>query len=796
MDKIIKPPNIISGYIKNVIYTKENKSLYDDNDENIEENRELKRYYMIVNVIDDNYNNYKIKGEGLMTPDIGDSIILQKYEIMLDKYDKDKRDYNAIGLIDINLPTKRDKIINRLLSDELKVAKITKKTIEKLVDKYGSEIWNIKEGGNELENNLIKKIELYKNLKCQKESDKYQNISNYFLVEFNIILGKKLDKVVKLFDVNKVELPLNEDIIKQNIYDLVSVLDQKNIEIIVKILKIDKDTIKKIEILNILYRKKKYGNTCIKLSKLKKDCNDCEKCLKELENENHIKEYNDYIYLYNEYLIENEIASIMKEYKLKSKEKIIDVNNDTIDYNDKTNNKVLSDDQINGVKNALQNCYSIITGYPGVGKTTTIKSIVKICKEYNKNIIILAPTGKVVLKISKDLDELYNDNVYTIHRFLNCLKLMNKSDKDIYKFKHLYKIDVLVIDEMSMVTNELFRDLLFELDVSNDFVGNLVFVGDVEQLPAIGAGNVLNSLLNSKQIPKTELKTQQRSKGDLYTAILDIRKNVKPNINNDIYRHIKINLKEHCKNKLYEIINSLLDSGSKFDDIMIITPTNNNVKYFTEDLRKIINKNVTKDNEKEFVIGDYIMIKENFYGIKKNIEDSPCILNKIKEEKCKGCKDCVILKTNKNLYNGMTGIIAEYKDGYYKINIREDNGINLYISNKYINDYISFSYVNTVHKYQGSENKIGIILLTENDGNMTNKNLLYTAVSRASTKCIIIADEKVYIDAIKKNNYRVSKLDLMINDIFNKEENNDVNKPIEIILKKKNVDNKKDLLKI
>jgi len=792
MEKNIKHPNIISGYIKNVIYTKENKSLYDDNDENIEENKDLKRYYMIVNVIDDNYNDYKIKGEGLMAPDAGDSIILQKYEIMLDKYDKDKKEYNAVGLIDINLPNKRDKIIDRLLSDELKVAKIAKKTIEKLVDKHGSEIWNIKEGGNELENNLIKKIESYKILKCQKESDKYQNISNYFLVEFNIELGKKLDRVVKLFNVNEVELPLNEDIIKQNIYNLVSVLDQKNIDIIVKILKIDKDTIKKIEILNILYREKKYGNTCIKLSKLKKDCNDCEKYLEELENENHIKEYNDYIYLYNEYLIENDIVNIMKEYKLKSKEKIIDVINDTIDYNDKTNNKVLSDDQINGVKNALQNCYSIITGYPGVGKTTTIKSIVKICKGYNKNIIILAPTGKVVLKISKDLEELYNDNVYTIHRFLICLKRK--------KFKNLSKIDVLVIDEMSMVTNELFRDLLFELNESNDFVGNMVFVGDVEQLPAIGTGNVLNSLLNSKQIPKTELKTQQRSKGDLYTAILDIRKNVKPKINNDIYRHIKINSKEHCKIKLYEIINSLLlDPKIKFDDIMIITPTNNNVKYFTEDLRKIINKNVTKCNEKEFVIGDYIMIKNNYYDNKKINKDSACILNKTEKEKCEGCNNCVILKTNKNLYNGMTGIIAEYKDGYYKINIREDNDIELYISDKYINDYISFSYVNTVHKYQGSENKIGIILLTENDGNMTNKNLLYTAVSRASTKCVIIADENVYTNAILKNNYRISKLDLMINDIFNDKENYDndnKNKPIEIIPKKKNVGNKQDLLKI
>jgi exodeoxyribonuclease V alpha subunit len=357
---------------------------------------------------------------------------------------------------------------------------------------------------------------------------------------------------------------------------------------------------------------------------------------------------------------------------------------------------------------------------------------------------------------------------------------------------------------MSMVTNKLFADFMEELwnseiDYNKIYPNkqkepvyikmqqNIVFLGDVDQLQAIGKGNILNNLIESNCIPITKLTKQMRNKGKLSTAITKIRINEKPEYDEEECKFIKINCEEHCKIKLMQELEKLLKIYS-FDDIMIITPTNHNVKYFTSDVRKMINKNFIDENtnSKDFEIGDYIMMKKNIYSFILNELNQSIKTTESKKDECKncpGCKKCIAIKTNGNsdLFNGMIGkVVAIEQDPlteekqYYKITFSEKNSnIISYFSVLYISDFVRLSYVNTVHKYQGSENKVAIILLTEKDRSMINKNLLYTAISRASKKCIIISDSMTHENAFKRNQIRISQLSDIIKNTFESDKNYD-----------------------
>jgi exodeoxyribonuclease V alpha subunit len=134
-----------------------------------------------------------------------------------------------------------------------------------------------------------------------------------------------------------------------------------------------------------------------------------------------------------------------------------------------------------------------------------VKGIKSLYNGTNENIVILAPTGKCVLKITNDLNDEDFDQVYTIHKFVNFLKRINTESYKKSKVKnlsHIEHMDMLVIDEMSMVTNKLFYEMFSELVESCDRLPRIVFIGYVDQLPAIGTGNVLSNLISRKMVNK------------------------------------------------------------------------------------------------------------------------------------------------------------------------------------------------------------------------------------------------------------------------------------------------------
>lgn len=683
----------INGAIKKVIYSKIQNNIYDD-DQDEKAKKRTKVYFTILVVFDENNNEYKVKGNSLMNPEIND--------ILSCNCIKEKDDHISMGFLDISLPTKSKDVVERLMSNKMKIDGIGMKTIENFVNKYGYNVWNVQKGDNIYENKIIAKIKEYINTKSKnQECEIVQHISNFISYTFDISLTPtEVDNMKDLFTDKKIEYPLTNKTIKNNILNLIEILSLEKLKKICDVIKMNTSTQRRMLILYSIHKSRNYeGNSCLPKSNFDKDY------LEEISylvNNKYIHEYHNCLYLYKDYIKEKHIAQMMFDYK-NSFSNIDKVDDNEINNDPSVKKLKLNTEQKNGVINAFNNIFSIITGFPGVGKTTTVKSIKNICTKIKENIVVIAPTGKVVLKIINDFNDFENrdfEQVYTIHKFVGFLRTI-QSDK--YKksgeknLSHIEHIDILVIDELSMVTNDLFHELLNKLK-SCEHLPRIVFIGDVDQLPAIGIGYVLHSLINCNKFPVSRLITPMRNSGELYDNILKIRENNKPKFNNNNFKYITNKSLEHCNTLLHDELNILLDNF-EFSDIMLITPTNSNIKYFSNNVRKLVNKNYdnenndNKNNNDDFYIKDFIMMKVNCYVKNKTNNQSIIYDEDTRENKCKkcnGCDKCISIKVdeNKELYNGMIGTIVSFDNDYYKVCFSDkNNNVIAYFNKLYITNY-------------------------------------------------------------------------------------------------------------
>lgn len=761
----------IEGSIKKVIYSNLQNNIYDDDENDINKNM-LRTYFVILLVLDKDFNEYKIKGHTLMEPEDRDIIMCNCNK------DKNGDTYLPIGLISIGLPIKVNDIVDRFMSSNLKVVGFGKKMIDTLINKYKEKIWNLQIGENPNENKLIEKMleYIYEKTKGQNDIETINHISNFMGCYYSISLtSMEMNKIKEIYDKININYPLTHDIVRQHILHLIGILPIEKLKKICMVVKINENQSNRMMILYELYNEKNNGNSCVIKRKFGEGIL---KEVKYLVDNSFICEYDEYLYLRDEYYYESQIAKLIFEYNCKTHKNINKLND--FDIIDNIHVKQLNSDQKLGVLNAFNNVFSVITGFPGVGKTTTVKSIKSICDSDDKNIVIIAPTGKVVLKIKNDLNDDDFDQVYTIHKFVNFLKRINSESYQKSKEKnlqHIEHIDMLVIDELSMVTNSLFYELFSEIKQCN-MLPKVVFIGDVDQLPAIGVGNILHSLINSNCFPIVKLTKPMRNGGELYNNILRIREDIKPKFNVKNFRYIKNNCLEHCKVLMNNELSDLLEEmDTNFTDIMLITPTNANIRYLSDDVRKMVNKNYKGDdtNKDKLIIGDHVMMKINCYAKncsndKNNNMQGIIYDDNMRHGKCKtcnGCEKCVSIKVDKmkDLFNGMIGMILFFNNGYYKVQFEN---VVAYFNEKYITNYLRLSYVNTIHKYQGSENKIAIILLTDKDKHFVTKNMLYTAVSRAKERCIIISDDYTFNKSFERKSVRVSNLDKMLIGEFSK----------------------------
>ncbi len=385
----------------------------------------------------------------------------------------------------------------------------------------------------------------------------------------------------------------------------------------------------------------------------------------------------------------------------------------------KLKNIELDDIQVESIINALMEKIIIITGSPGTGKSTILNFIIKILESENKKVLMAAPTGRA----SKRMTETTGRESKTIHRLLNFNPKLNKFLKN---DKNPIEADTVIIDEASMLDIRLTKNLLSAFKENT----NLIFVGDIDQLPPVGPGYVLGDLIRSGVIPVAELKRIYRQEGgsQIIRNAHRVRDGEFPYIKNseagDFY-FIEKNDPEKTVDLIINLLTDKIPSRLHMDplrDVQVLVPTNKGICG-------VINLNLR--------IQDAINPGEGglYYG------------NRVFRT-----GDRVIqLKNNyeKEIYNGDIGIIHKIDNEINELHINFDGRIIKY--SFYEIDEINHSYAISIHKSQGSEFRCVIIPLLTSHYMLLQRNLLYTALTRARELAILIGSKKAIGMAVNKN---------------------------------------------
>jgi len=377
-----------------------------------------------------------------------------------------------------------------------------------------------------------------------------------------------------------------------------------------------------------------------------------------------------------------------------------------------------SKEQLAAIKYSLSNKILIITGGPGTGKTTALKGIIDIYKRMEKKILLAAPTGRA----AKRMAEVIKMEAKTIHRLLE----FNPSDNSFAynKFNQL-TADLIIIDEVSMIDTYLMYHLITAIDTKT----TIVFVGDIDQLPSVGPGNVLRDLINSNSVSVVRLNKifRQAESSDIIKNAHLINKGAMPVFNAKDTDFVFLDEKEPVviSEKILALCKDELPSKLKFDpllDIQVITPMYKGdvgVNYLNKLFQARINKNdiIYSQGDRIFKAGDKIMQLRNNY--------------------------------DKNIYNGDIGFLIEYDDENKNLVTDFEGRLIKYSPDEF--DEITLAYAITVHKSQGSEYPCIIMPMVTQNYIMLQRNLLYTGITRASKLLIMLGSKQAVSIAVNNN---------------------------------------------
>ena len=452
------------------------------------------------------------------------------------------------------------------------------------------------------------------------------------------------------------------------------------------------------------------------------------------------------IYLSYFYEAENYISSKISKMIFNKEFKILEnIDKEIEDFIKKLSIK-LSKIQISAIKSCFLQNVSIITGGPGTGKTTIINTIANIFLSLGYNIALAAPTGRA----AKRIEETTKIESKTIHRLLGYVP--NKYD-DFgyfeYNEKNTLDVDLVIIDEMSMVDVLLFEKLLKGIKEST----KLIIVGDVDQLPSVGAGNVLRDLIESNVIKYTKLTDifRQSKKSNIIVNAHRINNGKYPILNekNSDFFFLKTNNPIVTRNTVVDLIKNRLPKAYGYNfykDIQILTQTRKGicgVYELNRILQEVLNPK-TKDSlelnfgNKVFRLNDKVMQTKNNYDL--SFTDSNG-------------------EEGFGVYNGDMGIVFEIDEKEKKIIVKmqDDRTVEYAVEDL---DNLELSYAITIHKSQGSEFKSVIIPLFDSFYMLQTRNLLYTAITRAKENIVLVGNEEIMFNMINNNtiNNRYSNL--------------------------------------
>ncbi len=415
---------------------------------------------------------------------------------------------------------------------------------------------------------------------------------------------------------------------------------------------------------------------------------------------------------------------------------------------EQTQNIQLAPNQRTAVREAVKNGVLIITGGPGTGKTTTINTIIRLLEQEGCEIILAAPTGRA----AKRMTEATGMEAQTIHRLLEISFLQEDSRKQTFEKNEDNPIDadVIIIDETSMVDILLMNSLLKAITPST----RLILVGDVDQLPSVGPGNVLKDMIRSqrlKVVRLTEVFRQARESAIVMNAHR-INQGAYPTINEkekDFF-FVKRAVQEEVVRMIVELAADRLPKYIACDarkDIQILTPMKKSplgVQHLNKVLQEALNPPTAQKTEKEFRTtvfreGDKVMQIKNNYNISWKTFDQAGIR----------------IDEGVGVFNGDSGVIKSIDQDREILAVAfEDSKIIEYDFSQL--DELELSYAVTIHKSQGSEYPVVILPIYNGPALLMSRNLLYTAVTRAKQLVVIVGLQST-LHRMVDNNREISR---------------------------------------
>ncbi|MFT5873905.1 MAG: exodeoxyribonuclease V alpha subunit [Clostridium sp.] len=414
---------------------------------------------------------------------------------------------------------------------------------------------------------------------------------------------------------------------------------------------------------------------------------------------------------------------------------------------------------------AMENSIEVITGGPGTGKTTIINCIIEVFEEAGMKVYMAAPTGRA----AKRMTEATGREAKTIHRLLE-LGVGGDDGSQFFKSEESpLDCDVLIVDEASMIDIMLMNSLLKAIAIGT----RLIIVGDVDQLPSVGPGNVLRDIIDSKCVKVVKLKEifRQARESMIIVNAHKINSGEMPILNKrdkDFY-FIENNEPEKILDSIITLINTRLPNFNKqwdkMKNIQILSPMRKGIlgiENLNEKLQAILNPKLKDKREKEyrntiFRVGDKVMQIKNNYTMKWH------------KMSARG-------EDGAGIFNGDVGYVEDIdEDNENVIVIFDDDkrveyeGVNL--------DELTLAYAITIHKSQGSEFEVVIMPMFMGPPLLMNRNLLYTGITRAKNMVVLVGTIKA-ISFMKDNNRsfeRYSALGWRIRQIVDVNINNDEN---------------------
>lgn len=415
--------------------------------------------------------------------------------------------------------------------------------------------------------------------------------------------------------------------------------------------------------------------------------------------------------------------------------------------------------QQKAVLESVKNGLFILSGGPGTGKTTTINLIIKYFEEEGLDLYLAAPTGRA----AKRMTEATGYEAKTIHRLLE-LNGMGSEHRNSIKFErneeNPLEADVIIIDEMSMVDIYLFQALLKAITVGT----RLIMVGDIDQLPSVGPGQVLRDLILSKKIPVVILQKIFRQAGESDIVLNAHKINQGKSITLDNKSKDFFFLERNDVNVIYKhMVQLITEKMPKYVnatpyEIQVLTPMRKG-NLGVETLNKILQQylNPPAQDKEEHAHGDWTFRKgDKIMQIKNNYQLEWVIVSKYGIPIDKGL----------GVFNGDIGIIIEINEYAQTIVIEYDEHRKVTYGFSGL-DEIELAYAITIHKSQGSEYPAIIIPLLKGPRMLFNRNLLYTGVTRAKT-CVTILGSRDTIQSMIANENeqkRFTSLHILINEL-------------------------------